>query len=114
MKNCAGRLLRGFVIFHSSFVICNWLERPVSVPVRVWFGVDYQVSVEKLAVGARLHALLPEERPKRPLQARKIVEGDPREVMVFQMIVGPEVGIVPEPARLHQSAPLSGIFRSNV
>ena len=61
-------------------------------PVGVGFAVKNQIPVEKLDVGARLHAPPPEERLKRAVQARKVVEGDSRKVMVFQMVVGPEVG----------------------
>src|SRR5438552_16640011 len=75
-------------------------------PVRMRFLVQDQILVQQLTVRARNNAPLAEEGLERFVKPRKVVEGDPGEIMVLQVVIGPEVGEVPEPAGLYLRAPL--------
>ncbi len=48
------------------------------------------------------------------MQFGQVIKRNPGEIVVLEVIVGPEKGVVPEPARFDQSAPLGRIFRPDI
>src|SRR5207247_10895776 len=83
-------------------------------PVRMRFPVQDQIPVQQLTVRARNNAPLAEEGLERFVKPRKVVEGDTGEKMVLEVVIGPELGEVPEPAGLYRRAPMRQVGGADV
>lgn len=76
--------------------------------------VEDQVMIEELDVSARSHALFLEVGIEQLSQPGEIIKRDAREIVVFEVVIGPEKRHIPKPAGLHQRTPLRRIVRPDV
>src|SRR5689334_1903451 len=78
-------------------------------PIGVGRLILHEPPVEQAGVRLPPHPVPLVERRQFALQRREPIEGDTREIVVLEMIVGIEKRKVPEPVAAHQRAPLGGI-----
>ena len=97
---------------------CEGVGDPVADVLRCPVGVGRVVfqdpSADQLTVGPPAHLLFLVERHERALNGRQSIERHTGKVVMLEVIVGVQVGEIPEPVAAHQSAPLGGIIRIDV
>lgn len=78
-------------------------------PIGMGGLVQDEILVQQAGVAVRLNPLLPQKWLEQTAQFGKVVKRDTGKIVMLKMVIRPQVGEIPKPARFHQRAPLCGI-----